>query len=133
LTREFLLDGFTYLGVQCYEVLLGLKYVRHLAGGAPVGLIGKSGGSSVCNVVVRLEDRFGAFVSDYQTDYFDLNESGRYVHTLAPALYPYHIAINDFASSKVPTLAAPHGYVELGTSASYLPRILAFFDQHLKR
>ena len=132
-TREFLLDGFTYLGVQCYEVLLALKYARHLAGNAPVGLIGKSGGSAVCNVVARLDDRFGAFVSDYQTDYFDLNESGQYVHTLAPALYPYHIRINDFASSNMPALAVPHGYVELGTAVSYLPRILAFFDRHLKR
>jgi dipeptidyl aminopeptidase/acylaminoacyl peptidase len=122
-----LLRGFNLVGLRVYETLLGLKYLRSRPEVDPdrVGLIGHSGGSSASNLTVRLESAVRAYVSDCAVDWFKSSDFELYHCETAPALFPYHEVINDFATAPVPVKAVPYGY------PNGMAEIFDFFDQHL--
>jgi len=110
-TYDFLLGGFTAMGIRSYETILGLKYLRYIpeVDEDRIGLIGHSGGSCASNLTIRVETKFKAFVSDYLGTYYNFFD-GVAIDETTPDLYPYHLLINDFSTSSIPILKVPYGY-----------------------
>jgi len=110
-TRQLLLNGFTFVGIRNYEALLGFKYLRWRDDIAKnrIGLIGHSGGSVNSNVLIRNEFLFKGYVSDctgaYINDWNDI-----IFDDSVPGLIVYHLLINDFTTSETPVLKVPYGY-----------------------
>lgn len=128
-SRELLMNGFTLIGIPVYETLLGLEYLRHLPEVADdrIGLIGHSGGSSASNLTIRLATGFRAYVSDLTIDYSEWGTILEQWHCeTVPALFPYHLLVNDFGTSSVPVLEVPYGYT------NGMDEIFRFFDSLLK-
>jgi len=128
-SRQFLLNGFTLIGMRTYESLLGLKYLRYLSNTIDerIGLIGHSGGSSTSNLTIRVEDGFAAYVSDLSIDYCEWGTLWEPYHCeTVPELYPYHLLINDFETAATPVKEVPYGYT------NGMDEIFDFFDEHLK-
>lgn len=133
ISRELLLDGFSLMGLRVYESLLGLRYLRSRddVRSDRIGLIGHSGGSSTGNLTVRVQppdwpDRFRAYVSDHDVDYFISSPIDPYHCETVPSLYPYHPAINALANAPLATLSVPYAY-PFGVAG-----IFRFFDATLK-
>lgn len=124
-TRNLLLDGFTFMGLRVYETLLGRKFLRHRFGqNIPMALIGHSGGSVSNNLVIRIDDGFAADITDCTSTYlapWDVPISDE----VAPYLYVYHGLIKIFDTAAVPVLEVPYEY-EDGWDGIY-----AFLDQHV--
>ncbi len=133
ISRALLLDGFTLIGLRSYESLVGLTYLRSRDDVIHdrIGLIGHSGGSSTGNLTIRVMDpanpeRFKAYVSDHDVDFYSSGLLEPYHCETVPALYPYHEAINDLDAAATPTLVVPYAY-PFG-----MANIFRFFDEHLK-
>jgi len=127
-SKKLLRHGFTLAGLHVYETLLGLKYLRHLAGIDPerIGLIGHSGGSSIGDLTIRIEPRFAVFVTDHAVNWYRSAFFELYHCETVPALYPIHKAINNFSTARVPTARVPYGY------ARGMAEVFAALDKHLK-
>jgi hypothetical protein len=127
--RTLILNGFNLMGLRVYEALLGLKYLACNPEVQKIGLIGHSGGSSTGNLVARIAPSLiQAYVSDYQIDYAKLDALEPYHCETVPRVYPYHGAINNFATLAPLGISAyqvPYGYT--GVSQN----ILAFFAKNL--
>jgi len=141
---DLLRGGFTLVGMRVYETLLGLKYLRFLAAkdgtidAGRVGLIGHSGGSSACDLTVRVEPRFRAYVSDNSVNWHRSDSPWEkpfgkiepwHCETV-PALFPINEQIRDFATSATPILRVEYGAAK---SRSGSDGIFRFFDGILKR
>lgn len=133
-TRRLLLNGFTLVSLRVYETALALRYLRHRSDidGVRIGLIGQSGGSVASNLTIRvLPDAFRAYVSDANGSYVNgtWGESGsELLDETAPALFGYHVLVNDFSSAGIPVLSAPYAYA---SGPDGIVRILDFFESHL--
>jgi hypothetical protein len=128
ISRDLLLNGFALIGMRTYESQLGFKYLRWRDDVVHdrIGLIGHSGGSSTSNLTVRLDPRFAAYVSDLQIDYCEWGTLWEPWHCeTVPALYPYHLLINDFSTAAVPVKTVPYGYT------NGMEEIFDFFDEWL--
>lgn len=125
--HDLLADGFTLAGIHIYESLLVHRLMRwHPAVDADhIGLLGHSAGSNRGNLMVRLTDTFGAYVSDNPT-LFDFDPSApRYHEALVPELAPWQDAIGDSQTAPTPTLEVDYGFPE-GTGP-----LLEFFEATL--
>lgn len=131
LSKSLLLDGFYLLGLEDYESLLGQKYLEFEFPNANIGLIGHSGGSSIGDVLIRVNQDYKAYVSDFYCDFKGVN-NGYYSHMTNPIMWPYTVLINNFAGASVPVLSVPYEYEDPNTGESYMPQIFAFFDENLK-
>ncbi|MDP8257543.1 MAG: hypothetical protein P9M14_17490 [Candidatus Alcyoniella australis] len=111
--RLLLGNGFTLIGLRCYESLLALRYLEQLQGvdNGRIGLVGHSGGSVVNNLTARIDPRFKAVVIDCPGRWVNVI-NGRIVDETAPGLYPYRKQLNDFSSIPTQTLVVPYGYAE---------------------
>lgn len=120
-------QGFTLVGLRVVETLLALKVLRTepRIDAERIGLIGHSGGASASNLTVRVEPRFGAYVSDNQVDWFRSADDEPYHCETVPELYPLHEQINDFSTSRAPIEPALYGF--LGA----FPGVFDFFDRNL--
>ena len=126
ISRLMLRQGFSLLGIRIYETLLGARYLRMASAvkASGIGLLGHSGGSVSNNVLIRIQpdfsacvtDTLGNFIRDWETPIID---------EALPALFPYHVLINDFNTASVPVLQVPYGYTD-----GFDP-IFDFFDQYL--
>jgi len=129
--EHLILNGFNLMGLRVYEALIGLKYLACSPEARHVGLIGHSGGSSTGNLVVRIApELLRAYVSDYQIDYAKLDAPEPYHCETIPKIYPYHVAINNFATVEaqgVTVYSVPYGYTGLSQN------ILAFFAKTLSQ
>ncbi|MBI5526316.1 MAG: hypothetical protein HY897_08270 [Deltaproteobacteria bacterium] len=127
-TRALLLDGFNLIALRAYETMLGVSLMRCLPDVDPdrIGLIGHSGGSSSGNLVVRLDPRVKAYVSDHQVNWHSSGEGEPYHCETAPSLYPWHDLINDFSTSETSVLQALYGYV------TGMDEIWQFFAEKLR-
>ncbi|MBV8831881.1 MAG: hypothetical protein JO108_21945 [Acidobacteriaceae bacterium] len=125
--EQLIRNGFNLMGMRVYEALIGLKYLSCNPEVKRLGLIGHSGGSSTGNLVVRVTPYpVAAYVSDYQIDYAKLDAPEPYHCETIPRIYPYHVAINNFATVQgVPIYSVPYGYT--GVSQN----ILDFFAKNL--
>ncbi|MDP8257285.1 MAG: hypothetical protein P9M14_16185 [Candidatus Alcyoniella australis] len=143
-TRALTLDGFTFIGLQVYEQLLGLKYLRFLGcrdvavDGNRLGLIGHSGGSTVGNLLIRAApEAVKVYISDFKSEYINSGESwnlGKVPHDFAPGAWQLHYLINNFDTATMPVLELPYGYAEDGQSIpDGTRRIIEFLDQELKK
>ena len=115
-------------GLHVYETLLGLKYLRHRTGIDPhrIGLIGHSGGSSIGDLAIRVENRFAAFVTDHSVNWYRSALFELYHCETVPVLYPIHRSINNFSNATVPTKRVPYGY------PNGMGEIFNAFDAHLR-
>jgi len=114
-----------------------LAYLRALPGidAQRIGLIGHSGGSSLGNLVVRLEPHFAAYVSDHEVDFrtkdfFELNHC-----EIVPGLFPLHRLINDLSTAQPPVLRVRYSYGRrkwFGLDRRESRRILDFFVANLR-
>jgi len=114
-TRTLLKSGYTFIGLQAYECMVAIKYLkrRNDLNSDKFGLLGHSGGSAIGNLLVRISNDLGAYVSDHQVNYFDnFNWNDELRHDTAPAIYPYYEQINDFSSLTIPHLELKYGFNE---------------------
>ncbi|HPM77987.1 MAG TPA: hypothetical protein PK961_12915 [bacterium] len=127
ISRRFLSDGFTLLGVRIYEILLARKYLLSKYGErSPVGFLGHSGGSVAGSVAIRLEPGFSVFVFDCVGWYlyYGYNDDSL-ADEIVPRLHPLAARINDYSTVAMPQLFVPYAY-EGQWSA-----ILDFFQDHM--
>jgi hypothetical protein len=127
-TMALLVEGFNLIALRAYETMLGISFMRCLSEVDPdrIGLIGHSGGSSTGNLVVRIDPRVQAYVSDHQVNWYSSGEGEPYHCETAPALYPWHKRINDFSTSQTPVLQVVYGYL------SGMGEIWRFFAEKLR-
>lgn len=114
-SRALLLAGTTFMAVRIYDLLLVRKYLRCRADVDPerIGLLGHSGGATVGNVAVRMDDGWKAYVGDNTGDYLNWDhKSGTVLDETAPALHPLFPLINNFELSPTPILMLEYGYGE---------------------
>ena len=127
-SKELLEQGFAFVGLRAYEVKLCLRYLasREDVDSDRLGLIGHSGGSVVGNLLVWLEPKIRAFVSDNETTYFREREyEDNYFDDLVPSLFPLHKQINDISNSSAEILKVPYAYKGVRT------KIIDFFKEAL--
>lgn len=106
ITRELLLNGFTFAGIQVYETLLGLKYLKSIdkVDSQNIGLYGHSGGCPIIQLTVLIEKGFKCAVCDFKAGYIFEG------HNLVPNLVPYRIQIEKTSANKVPFLFEPYSH-----------------------
>ncbi len=127
ISRRFLRDGFTLLGVRVYEILLARKYLLYKYGvQSPVGFLGHSGGSVSGSVLMRLEPGFAGFVFDCVGWflYYGYHDDSL-ADEIAPCLHQLANLINDYSTVEMPQLFVPYDY--LGNWDA----ILTFFQDNL--
>ncbi|MEE2830576.1 MAG: hypothetical protein VX498_15415 [Myxococcota bacterium] len=127
-SQLFLRNGFTFMGVRVYELLLVRKYLRCRTDiqADRLGLVGHSGGAVVGNLAVRVERSWKAYVGDLTGDYLNWDVHNRTaLDETAPAVYPLHPYVNKFTTSEVPTLMLPY---EFGPTGEVM---IDFFKKHL--
>ena len=126
MSRLMLRQGFSLLGIRMYESLLGAKYLRLASAvkATGIGLLGHSGGSISNNVLIRIQPNFSACVTDALGN-FIRDWDTPIIDEALPALFPYHVLINDFDTASVPVLQVPYEY------ADGFDPIFDFFDQYL--
>jgi hypothetical protein len=132
LSYKLLRNGFTLMGMRIYETLLMIKYLDSLeqADDRHVGLLGHSGGSSIANLVARLEERVGAVVVD---NYIEYRNHCRYrikdVHCeTVPELVPIAADINEPGTLGHPTMRVEYNFENDATRY----KILRFFEENLR-
>jgi hypothetical protein len=123
--------------VRAYEALRALAYLRGLPGidAQRIGLIGHSGGSSLGNLLVRLEPGLAAYVSDHSVDYRSSDWREPYHCETVPELFPIHRQLDELASAGPPVLRVRYAYGRrklFGLDRRESRRILDFFAQHLQ-
>jgi len=127
ISRRFLRDGFTLLGVRVYEILLARKYLLYKYGEqSPVGFLGHSGGSVTGSVLMRLEPGFAGFVFDCVGWflYYGYHDDSL-ADEIVPRLHPLANLINDYSTVELPQLFVPYDY--LGNWDA----ILTFFQDNM--
>jgi hypothetical protein len=137
-TRELLAHGLHLMGVRAYEALRALAYLRSLPriDARRIGVIGHSGGSSLGNLLVRLDPRLAAYVSDHQVDYRSSGWREPYHCETVPGLFPIHRQVNDLSTAGLPVLRVRYGYGRrkwFGLERRESRRILDFFAHQLAR
>jgi hypothetical protein len=136
-TQVLLAHGLELMGVRAYEALRALAYLRGLPeiDAQRIGLIGHSGGSSLGNLLVRLEPELAAYVSDHAVDYRSSGWREPYHCETVPALFPIHRQLDELSSAGPPVLRVRYGYGRrklFGLDRRESRRILDFFAQHLQ-
>jgi len=129
--------GLHLMGVRVYEAERALAYLRARPeiDAHRVGLIGHSGGSSVGNLLVRLEPGLTAYVSDHYVDFRSKHVWEPDHCESVPGLVPLSALINDLSTARVPVLRVPYGYGRrkwLGLEARESRRILDFLAEKLE-
>ena len=124
-TRSLLRNGFTFVGLRAYELLLARKYLRFREDVGRVGLLGHSGGSATGNVLAWMEPGFEAYASDLITTYTGWNEDGLIMDETAPHLAPWANHVANLPDAPVPTLQGDYGYPQ-GPDP-----LIRFFTEHL--
>ena len=123
----FLMEhGFTLMGLQVYETILSMRYVRSLEY-SRIGVIGHSGGASTSNLLTRIYTDLSAHVTDHQVEWRNFCSTGLVHCESIPALFDLHPIINDASTRQVPFLAVPYAYA----NPTLRDDIAAFFDTHL--
>jgi len=127
ISRRFLRDGFTLLGVRIYEILLARKYLLYKYGErSPVGFIGHSGGSVAGSVAIRLEPGFSCFVFDcLRWVLYAGYRDDSLADEIVPRLHPLAARINDYSTIAMPQLFVPYAY------EGQWEAILDFFQDHM--
>lgn len=107
-TKEMLLNGFSFAGVQTYETLLALKFLKSLKEIDPerIGLWGHSGGACINGLNFEMKDGFKVDVKDNPT----LLRSN--THNLVPKLFPYQDSINEYLNSSASVYTGEYAYPE---------------------
>jgi hypothetical protein len=134
--RELMRHGLQLIGVRAYEALRALAYLRSLPeiDARRTGLIGHSGGSSLGNLLVRLEPDLAAYVSDHAVDFRSSGWREPYHCETVPGLYPIHRQLNDLSRAGLPVLQVRYGYGRrklFGLDRRESRRILDFFAGQL--
>ncbi|MBI4148391.1 hypothetical protein HY490_03815 [Candidatus Woesearchaeota archaeon] len=125
-SKAFLLNGFTLMGLHVYETLLATQYAREL-GLDSLGALAHSGGSSLLHLTLLYEPGITAIVHDYPPNYFNFCGPGRIHDETIPALQPYTAMIQN---TTVPRLHMPYNFIENKTAVP-AQHIISFFDTKL--
>jgi hypothetical protein len=133
--RALLAADETLMGVRVYEALAALAALRAVpeVDGERVGLIGHSGGSSTGNLVVRLDPKLKAYVSDHAVSWAT-DEDEPYHCESVPGLYPIHHLIDDFGTCSMPVETVPYGFGRekvLEIDELEMGALVSFFDHEL--
>lgn len=125
--HSLLRAGFTLAGLHIYESLLVHRLMRWHSEVDPerIGLLGHSAGSNRGNLMVRLTDTFGAYVSDNPTLITFDPADPRYFEALVPDLAPWQEALADSGTAASPTLEVEYGFPD-GTAG-----LVEFFTDRL--
>jgi len=131
--HALLAHGLHLMGARIYEAERALAYLRARPEIDPnrIGLIGHSGGSSLGNLLVRIEPGLAAYVSDHTVDY--RSKHSRHCE-IVPGLVPLSTLIADFTTAPLPVLRVPYGYGRrrrFGRDKKEIARILDFFVERL--
>ncbi|MBU1864102.1 MAG: dienelactone hydrolase family protein [Candidatus Omnitrophica bacterium] len=123
ISRELFLNGFTLLGLRCYEVLLLVKYLKYMneVDNKKIGIIGHSMGSVIAILVSRMSSDIKAITRDCLCEF--INVVGLEVASLGKNSYidslhcetvlslsHYTTAINDEKTLSIPVLTVPYGF-----------------------
>lgn len=133
-TEQLLCAGFTSVGLRVYEALLGFRYLRlsALTAGAPISVIGHSGGSATVNLLARIAAPVHAVITDIQSWYLGFSgyygdggeyyDYGRYlVDETAPGVIPFSEHINAFETARMPILQLPYAYGDPALDPEFPP------------
>ena len=119
--------GFSLMGLHVYEALVAQKVAQSHWGFEDMkwGVLGHSGGSSLANLLPRVNDGFSAKAVDYFVS-FNNRCGPKRIHceTFGP-LFPLANDINDDKTLSIPTLSLPYGYKKRSKE------VLPFFTKHL--
>lgn len=112
LTLDLLLEGHTLVGLRAYEAMRALSYLasRSDIDGDRIAFGGHSGGALVGNLVVRVEPRFSALITDLVSNYLNVDEQGGWLDECAPELTPLRDLISNWESLEIPMIELPYGY-----------------------
>ena len=124
-SREFFRFGKHLMSTRLYESDVLLKLLHNLPDISigRIGLLANSGGSAVAHLLLRLNDKIKAVVTDYDSSfYFSWQE---FCCESVPALAHYSQQINDRTSFGIPALKAPYYF------APDEEKIEKFFAKHL--
>ena len=115
-TEAMLLAGHSFMAVRVYESLLLRRVLRAHPDIHPerIGLMGHSGGSASGNLAVRVDEDWGAYASDFVTEYLYAKPDGTYGDETVPLLHPWHQKISQISTASSPTRLFNYGYPEGG-------------------
>jgi hypothetical protein len=110
--RHLLVHGFSLMGLRLYEAMVATRYLRARpeVDAEHVGLVGHSGGSAVGNLLIRLDDRYGAYVSDMVSHYDSRSQDDLWLCDTNPALARIDGAVSQLQRARVPTMNVPYAY-----------------------
>ncbi len=112
IVHALLAEGFSLLGLRIYEAIVTTRYLRARpdVDGTRLALIGHSGGSAVGNLLIRVDDRYQAYVSDMASSHDSVSAQGLWLCDTVPALAGLAGSIRAMEGALVPTLSVPYGY-----------------------
>lgn len=128
-TEALLTAGHTFMALRIYETALLRRVLKAhpLVHPDRVGLLGHSGGSASSNLVVRLDDGWRAYASDFVTEYLYVDPGWIYLDETVPELHPWYLLLAEMDDLDTPTRIFEYGYTE-GAGA-----LAAFLCQNLTR
>jgi hypothetical protein len=127
-SRALVQNGFSFMGLRVYELLLVKKALRCRSEIRPkrIGLLGHSGGAVVGNLAIRVDTSWTAYVGDLWGDYLNWDSATRTaIDELAPHVHPVWEMVNDFETAELPVLTLPYEFGETGDA------MVSFFTEHL--
>ena len=123
---DFMRNDFSLMSFRVYEAIKVVEYIKNndSLDALRMGIIGHSGGSAICRLLVWLENGFKAIVNDYKSTYLEFTVHGRIHCETIPCLYPYQESINKVL---IPYLSIKYGYEDKDD----IRKIVDFFKENL--